>query len=361
MRHPTDGTLRRLLDEPAGVADADRAHVAGCPVCLSGLAAAREDAAAARAALDVEFTPDVDAAWHRLSQAAAVAGRRGTATAPARRWRAALRSPVVAAVGVVTLLAGASAAAAANWLPIFHAEQIAPVSAPAADLIKLPELDDFGEIKVTEEIKIRQVAGAAAAQEATGLAIPRIGDLPRGVRGEPTYHVLGRVSATFTFSAEKAARFSAAAGETLPPPPPGLDGSQFRLNAGPGLALAWSEGRPVPAMFVGRAVAPTAYSSGIPFETARDYLLSLPVLPENVASQLRGFSADGTTLPLFMSVENMTSSPADVGGRPATVLASRDGTLAAVVWVDNGMVTAVAGSLSTDEVLSVARGLRWDR
>ena len=44
MRHPTEGVLRRLLDEPVGVADADREHVAQCPVCLSGLAAAQEDA-----------------------------------------------------------------------------------------------------------------------------------------------------------------------------------------------------------------------------------------------------------------------------------------------------------------------------
>jgi hypothetical protein len=362
MRHPTDGTLRRLLDEPDGVADADRAHVAACAVCRSGLATARTDAAAVGAALRVEVAPDVDAAWHRLSAAAAVEGRRRTATAaPARRWRAALRSPVVAVVGAVTLLAGASAAAAGNWLPFFHAEQIAPVSAPTADLVKLPELDDFGDLTVTEEIRIRTVADAAAAREATGLAVPKVGELPRGVRGEPTYHVLGRVGATFTFSAEKARRFSEAAGETLPPPPPGLDGSQFRLNAGPGLALAWSEGRPVPAMVVGRAMAPTAYSSGIPFETARDYLLSLPVLPDNVASQLRGFSGDGTTLPLFMAVENMTSAPADVNGSPGTVLTSRDGTLAGVVWVDDGAVTVVAGSLSSDEVLSVARDLRWDR
>ena len=31
MRHPTEGVLRRLLDEPAAVADADREHVAGLP------------------------------------------------------------------------------------------------------------------------------------------------------------------------------------------------------------------------------------------------------------------------------------------------------------------------------------------
>ena len=60
MRHPIDGTLRRLVDEPAGVAQADREHVAGCPVCLSGLAAAQDDAAVTGAALDFEVSPDVD-------------------------------------------------------------------------------------------------------------------------------------------------------------------------------------------------------------------------------------------------------------------------------------------------------------
>ena len=37
MRHPSEGVLRRLVDEPAGVTDDDRAHVAGCPVCLRAL------------------------------------------------------------------------------------------------------------------------------------------------------------------------------------------------------------------------------------------------------------------------------------------------------------------------------------
>jgi hypothetical protein len=359
MRHPTDGTLRRLLDEPAGVADADREHVAGCPVCLSGLAAAQEDAALTGAALDVELTVDVDRGWRRLSHAVPVDTRRRLPAATgAPRWRAALRSPVVVAVAVVALLTGASAAAAANWLQIFRTEQIAPVTITEADLVALPDLSAYGELEVTEEVDVREVADAAAAEKATGLSVPRVSELPRGVTGEPVYRVGDRLSAIFTFSVEKAAQAAAAAGNSLPPPPAGLDGSQFRLNAGPGIAVVWSESRGVPAMIVARAVAPTGYSSGIPFETARDYLLSLPGLPEHVASQLRSFSGDGTTLPLPIAAEHMTSSPADVGGMSATVLTSRDGTMAGVVWVDDGVVTAVAGSLSPDEVLSVARGLR---
>jgi hypothetical protein len=103
------------------------------------------------------------------------------------------------------------------------------------------------------------------------------------------------------------------------------------------------------------------YSSGIPYQTARDYLLSLPGLPAGIASQLRGFSGDGTTLPLFVPADQMTSSTVDISGGPATLLTAKNGVMAAVVWVDSGVVTAVAGSLSADEVLSVARGLKADR
>ncbi|MEU8236085.1 hypothetical protein AB0C12_41395 [Actinoplanes sp. NPDC048967] len=356
MRHPTDGTLRRLLDEPAGVADADREHVSGCPACRAGLATAERDAQLTRAALDVDVTVDVDAGWSRLSQAVAADQPRRRPVA-ASRWRTALRKPVVAAFAAVALLGGASAAAAADWLEIFRTEQLAPVTLSQADLVALPDLDAYGKVEITQEVKVRQVADADAAEKASGLAVPRVRELPRGVTGQPAYQVGGRVNAVFTFSADKAARTAAATGRTLPPPPAGLDGSQFRLSAGPGVAGVWSEARGVPALIVARVVAPTAYSAGIPFRTAVDYLLSLPGVPENIKAQLRGYTGDATTLPLPVNSQYLTSSATEVGGTPATVLASRDGLITAVVWVKDGVVTAVAGSLSADEVVSVARGL----
>jgi len=113
----------------------------------------------------------------------------------------------------------------------------------------------------------------------------------------------------------------------------------------------------VPTLVVARAVAPTVESSGVPFETVRDYLLSLPGLPPGLASQLRDLSAEGGTLPLPVPAELVTTSTADVGGTEATVLSSRNGLFAGVVWVRDGVMTGVAGSLSADELLSVARGL----
>jgi hypothetical protein len=360
MPHPTEGVLRRLLDEPAGVADPDRRHVAGCPQCLAALVAAREDAALVGAALATEGGADVDvaAAWRRLSTAAHARGP-GRAAAPPRagRSRAVLRRPLVAALAVAVVLTGASTVAANEWLQIFRTEQIAPVGFSTADLNALPDLSAYGDVEVTGEGAVHQVRDAAAAAAETGLDVPEVVTLPRGITGEPTQQVAGEVSATFTFSAERAAQAAAEAGGTLPPPPPGLDGSTVRLVAGPGVAQVWTSSAGAPGLVVGRAVAPSAFSSGVPFETLRDYLLALPGLPEDVAAQLRTFTADGSTLPLPVPADEVTTSSARVNGVPATVLVARDRTMAAVVWVRDGLVTAVAGSLDADELLSVARDL----
>lgn len=366
MRHPTDGTLRRLVDEPAGVTDADRDHVVACPVCLAGLAEAQRDAATVGAALGPDPSPDLDTAWQRLSTAVpAGPGRSATAASPsagsaARRWKSRLRSPVVAGVGVAVLLAGGGAAAATDWFQIFRTEQVAPLSISQADLVQIPDLSAYGDLEVVSEPEVRRAADAETAEEVTGLDVPEVGTLPRGVVGDPEYQVGNMASAVFTFDADRAARTTDGAGDPLPEPPAGMDGSKIRLTAGPGVAAVWQSGSGAPALLVGRAVAPTADSSGVDFAAARDYLLSLPGLPDDLAAQLRGFSEDGT-LPIPVLTGAVESSTTEVGGNPATVLTDRDGLMAGVVWVEDGVMTAVAGTLSTDEVLAVARDLTGGR
>lgn len=364
MRHPTDGVLRRLIDEPAGVAETDRRHVAECPRCLTDLTEIRGDAALVGAALAGDSDVDVPAAWARLSAAAATVPAR-TATpartaAPARRGRLGhlVRRPAAAALAVGVVLAGAGTAAANDWLPIFRTEEVAAVGLRSADLVALPDLEAYGDVELTGDGDLRSVPDAETAAAESGLDVPEVDALPAGVTGQPVYQVGGQVAATFTFSAERAARAAAEAGEPLPAPPPGLDGSAVRLVAGPGVAQVWTTSTGALGLVVGRAVAPTAFSSGIPFETVRDYLLELPGLPDDVAAQLRAFTADGATLPLPVPSDYVASSTEDIDGHRATVLATRDRTLAAVVWVADGELTVVAGPLDGDEVLAVARGLR---
>ncbi|MEI4280409.1 hypothetical protein [Klenkia terrae] len=354
-RHPNPGVLRRLVDEPAGVTDADRAHVAGCADCLTGLADATADATAAGAALRTRADDvDVPAAWDRLSAALpAAASPARTARRRGRAPRAAgVRRPLAAAVAFAAVLSVAGVAAANDWLPVFRTEQVAPVAFDSADLVALPDLSAYGTVEVTGDGDLHTVADPAAAAAETALDVPEVAELPGGVVGDPSVQVGGQASAVFTFSNDLAAQ---AGGQA---PPAGLDGSQVRLVAGPGVAQIWSSASGVPALVVATAVAPSADSSGVPFQTLRDYLLSLPGLPDDLAAQLRTFTADGSTLPLPVPADLVDSSSADVDGVTATVLESRDRSMAAVVWVEDGVVTAVAGSLGADEVLEVARGLR---
>ena len=205
MRHPTDGTLRRLVDEPAGVADADREHVAGCPVCLSGLAAAQEDAAVAGARAGRRRRPPTSTrAGPRLSHAVAADG--------AARPAAAAPRP-----------AGGARRCAARWSPPSASSRCWPAPAPRPPPTgcrssapsrsprspsprptwsSCPTSPRTAIVEVTEEPDVREVADAAAAEKATGLPVPQVGELPRGVTGEPTYpgrrpgergvHLLGR-------------------------------------------------------------------------------------------------------------------------------------------------------------------------
>ncbi|WP_324276641.1 hypothetical protein [Blastococcus brunescens] len=342
--------------------DDDRAHVASCPACLRALEVARADAQLVGSALAAPMTDDLDsdAAWARLTatQARPAPAFRPMPGATRRRWTAAVRRPAVAAVGAVVVLTGAGVAAANEWLPIFQTEQVQTVEVASADLVQVPDLSAYGDLQITKAPEPEQVADAAAARERTGLAVPEVAELPEGVTGEPTYQAAGVVEATFTFSAEKAAQAAAAEGEELPPVPAGLDGSTLRIQAGPGVAAVWTQPTGVPTLVVARVGAPTVDSSGAEFTDVRDYLLSLPGLPEGLADQLESLSEDRGTLPLPVPAEMVTSSTADVDGAEATVLTSRNGLFAGVVWVEDGVMTGVAGTLSADELLSVARGLR---
>lgn len=265
-----------------------------------------------------------------------------------------LRHPALAAAGVAIVLAGAGTAAANDWVEIFESRTIVPLRLDATDLVALPDLDGYGDVAVTQPLQVRRVDDAAEAVEATGLAAPEVSELPRGVDGEPTYRVAGPVSATFTFSAEQARR--ANGGKT--PIPPELDGSRVRFDAGPAVVAVWAEDHGVPSLLIGRAVVPTAAAEGASFDAIREYLLSAPGVPAELAQQLRELSPDGTSLPLPVPSDRIVTSDARVGAATATVLATRDGAFAAVMWLDGGVVTVVAGPLSTDEVVDVANALR---
>jgi hypothetical protein len=140
--------------------------------------------------------------------------------------------------------------------------------------------------------------------------------------------------------------------------PPGVDGSVLELQVGPGVIETWSAGAGIPKLGILRMAAPVASSEGVSLGTLRDYLLAQPGLPAETARQLQQIPLDGSVLPIPVPEQYATTHPTTVDGAPATEVALRDGSAAAVVWIKDGLLTAIAGSVDVDDVTGVARGLR---
>lgn len=376
MSHPSEGLLRRAVDEPAAMGDAERAHLAGCARCRGELAAAIADRDAVAALLatgagpapgpapDVKAAPDVDAAWRRLSATLDAADPRvaplaGPPPRQARRTR--LRRPLVAvAAAAVVAIGTTAAAAAADWLPIFQPEKVTAVTLDVrdVDVAGMPDLSAYGELSAPPGVEPTTVASAAEAARRSGLDVPAVTTLPRGVTGSPQYAVLDRTTARFTFSAAKAREAAKRSGQELPPMPAGVDGSVLELQVGPGVIQTWTSGAGIPDLAVLRMTAPEASSKGVSLATLRDYLLAQPGLPADTADQLRRIPLDGSVLPIPVPEQYATTRPTTVAGVEATEVALRDGSAAAIVWIKDGLLTVVVGSVDVDDVADVARGLR---
>jgi hypothetical protein len=315
----------------------------------------------AEAALVSRFDEDadIDAAWDRL-QGSLQANARSRPPLPDHRPSLGSRmrkAPVLAAAGALLVVGGATAAAANNWLPIFQTESITPVSVNIDDLTHLPDLSAFGRWNVKTDPRLVEAPDASTASIRTGLTVSTPTYLPTGVEGSPEYQVMEKQVATFTFSQRKAAEAARAAGEPMPTLPAGLEGAVLRLELGPAVVQTWSQESGAPTLVVAQVVAPSASSNGVPLTTLKDALLSLPGLPSDVAAELVTATGDGTTLPLPIPADQYTTASAEVSGTAATILTSRDQIIAGVVWLDDGIVTVVAGPLDAQEVLSVADGL----
>lgn len=372
LLHPAEGVLRRLLDEPLLVPDRTRAHVRACSRCdtrLGKLAAAAEivetllpsqpelapDSRAALAALRRRFRtldPSV------LASRRAVRERlpRPLAHASGRTVAASAVVVLVAATGMGTAVAGV------HWTRIFEPSAVAPVPVSRAELLALPHLSEFGRLTPPHQPKLTPEASLAASEAASGVTLSLPSSLPQGVSGSPSFLLVPRMTATFTFSSARAEAAGLAAGAVLPPLPPGFDGTQLRESVGPGVLVVYGIGASsnpladLPALALMAVRPPVVESTGVTVQALEHYLLRLPFLLPSLAAALRQLGNPITTLPIPILPAMRQSQATTVNGAKAVLLALDNQVASAVVWESRGTVRAVGGLLSSKSVLALARG-----
>jgi hypothetical protein len=370
VRHMNDGTLRRIVDEPLAMTAADQAHFDGCQACK-----ARFDriAGSARTTAELLSLPAFEAdpapalALIRLRITEAEAAR------PPRwyeRWseRASARlRPYGRPVLVVALAAALLVTATASGLTLkairivqptaFTAVQVSPSDFANARNALL----DYGQVKwLPAPPKTTVVSDAASAQSESGFTVLTPSSLPKGVAGPVSYAVISQATGSLTFDSHRLRDSAARAHVSVRAMPSTIDGSTLYVNGGPALIEAWGVAANgsfsgFPTLLIAQTRVPTVDSTKATAAQLEDYVLSQPGVPPDFAAQIRAIKDPSTTLPIPIPQGFATTENVQVNGVSGLLIKTALG--AGVVWVKNGVIYAVGGQVTPDQVVAIATSL----
>ncbi len=312
----------------------------------------------------------------------------------------------VAAAALVAALALTPAGSlAAGLVSIFEPQQFTAVPVTSGDLQGLPPLDSYGTMTDQQNPTHQQAVSAADAARITGLMVRTPAALPAGVPSTVTYNVLSRGVVAFTFDAAKARAAAAKSGKTLLPMPAGLDGATLRLSVGPivvatyggnplgaatnstarngvshahangksaiaqvrkdinprgAVTQAQANGGEIPSLVIVQAPRPRlTTTNGVTVQELEDYLAGQPGVSPQLAAEIRSIGDPSTTLPVPIPIDRFNAQHVKLAdGADSLVVGDNTGVGSGAIWQEKGMVYAVGGTLTQDQVLAIANSLR---
>lgn len=372
MRHLSEGALRRMQDELLAIGATEKAHHVACLACQARSA---EMAADARSAGEMLALPDLrlspELALTRLRRAIEATESARPITRRERllarlslEWPKAARPTAVLLFAAVLLGLASASGLAQNLFKIFEPKHFQPVTVSPSDLNRAGLLLDYGKLTWTAgPPTLRPVDGAAAATAETGLAVLTPSALPSGVPSKVSYAVAPHSTASYTLNAADLRSSAQKARATVSPMPASLDGSTLYLDAGPTLMelyggtvpTASGTGAEPPVLVIVETRTPTISSTGATTRQLEDYLLAQPGVPPELAAQLRAIRDPSATLPVPIPAGLASTRQVKVRGVDGLLVDA--GFVSGVVWQDKGVIYAVGGQLTPDQVLSIANSL----
>ncbi len=372
MTHLTEGTLRRMVDDPDARAGAESAHLEGCSECQARFKVVSEDAASIGRLLAVpEARVDAGRAFaHVMSarHAQPALGLRLPILGPAGRPALALVAAVVAAALVLVAFTFSGF--------FFKPSTVQTVPVTVADVQALSQLAEYGTYSWTKEPQFQVATTAAdAAAVADGLKAPVVKQLPTGVSKTVTYGAMSQAVFTFTFSADKASSAAARQGKTMPAMPKGIDGATLTITVGPAVGEVYGDlNQPaeqsnggqssgssqinLPQLIVARSAAPTVKSTQVSVSQLENYILQQPGITDQLKNALKAIGDPSHTLLIPIPVQYATSKDVTVQGVHGVALGDNTGVGAGVVWVKGGSVYVVAGSIKQSAAIDIANNLQ---
>jgi hypothetical protein len=280
------------------------------------------------------------------------------------RWTQALAGALAAAFLFTGL---ALTGVADSFFTIFQPKQVATVTVGTTDLSGLPDLSGYGTLTITTHPAYRQAATVDQARADTGIAALSPGALPSGIPGDARFYTISRGEATFRFDQAKLDESAARASRTAPPMPAAIAASTLNVSGGPAVVQSYggsfdpnsrAGSTQLPALLIAQSKAPVVRSDGATVEELRAYLLAQPGIPPDLAAQVRAIGDPSQTLLVPVPLDLASGKTVTVRGARGVFVGDSTGIGSAVVWVADGIVHVVAGSLGESELLAVADSLR---
>ncbi|HVB76785.1 MAG TPA: hypothetical protein VNI34_03105 [Candidatus Nitrosotalea sp.] len=372
MRHLDDGALRRMYDEPLSLDGERRDHFNLCSQCQERLQEFGQDARWAQELLAVPgATVDPQAALVRLRSTLI-----SLPTRARRSRRPRLRVPLVAAALAAALVGVLAFTPLAQTLTsVFTPQTVTPVTLQPGSLRGLDSLSSYGTVKWSGQPQLVPADTALAASVTSHLGLINPGYLPSSLVGKAAaYTTMAQASATFTFSSAKAAAAARAAGRSAPSFAPGLDGSTLKVVVGPAEAAVYgdvsqflgSAGSPSPApskltagtfLAVAETRAPVVSSSGVSVSQLKQVLLSQPGLTPQLKQLILSLDVPTGNLPIPIPADMASAQSVSIHGVSGTAVGDNTGLGSGVIWITNGVVHVVAGTVSQNDAIAVANSL----
>jgi hypothetical protein len=393
---PDIGDWRAWLDREPEAADLGQ-HLGNCVACQALVADLHDAATHAETSLAMLATSVPDAGETAVARERFERRRRtGTPIAametereptPISRWPRIPTGWRIAGSGIAAAIAltlvvsltpqGQTTAAA--FLAQFRSQQVAAIEitpqTQAAITRTMQTLSNLGTLQTPAGLANGQRPEAAArslADQSQTVSIaeasqtvkfpvqtPDPASLPPGFDKTPTVRVSPATQMRFTFDKNKARSYFQSTGHPEVSLPDKFDGASLVVSIPSAALLQYANPSSKDALIVAQAGELVVDAEGnVSLDEMRDFLLSLPGLPQSTVNQLKQIKNWNQTLPVPVPVDVATWKPTTIKGNQALLLNDNSGVGSAAIWHENGHLVGAAGSLKANDLTRIVETLK---
>lgn len=254
-------------------------------------------------------------------------------------------------------------AAVSSALSIFRVQNVKGITVTLKDIQQIQQelskgngeisLDKMGSIKMQGGQK--KTSSQEEAKNLTDIAVT----FPSALSGvTPNINIVEPKSVEFTLNVNNVNQIMKSFGATKLLPN-NLDGKTFKIDFASMATINYSindKNIEIAQTKMPQITVP----EGVDIDEVYNAIVDMPILPENLQSQLRSIKDWKSTL--YIPVVESKTSEVDINGAKGYMASDKSSSESTsrsqVIWFNNGVIYGISGSIDSDKILNIARSMK---